>query len=352
MKIAVLAGGLSTERNISFISGTNVCRALRERGHRAAVADLFMGFENLDIAPEAAFDAPDGLIGTVPVSREEPDLAAVRAGRRDKSASVFGPGVLEFCRAADVVFLALHGQCGEDGRIQAAFDLLGIPYTGADYRSSAMAMDKAITKAMMASAGILTPAWQEYTYGEGDIPAICAKTACPCVVKVVTGGSSLGVQVVEEASCLPAALRECLKYGDHVVIEEKITGRELTCGVLGDRYLPAVEIIPDEAGYDYNNKYNGRTRELCPAPITEDQQRLLGETTLKLYRKLGLSVYSRADFLLTADGKAYCLEINTLPGMTPTSLIPQEAAAVGISYGELCEQIIELSLKERGAARC
>ena len=112
MKIAVLAGGLSTERNISFISGTNVCRALRERGHRAAVADLFMGFENLNIAPEAAFDAPDGLIGTVPVSREEPDLAAVRAGRRDKSASVFGPGVLAFCRAADVVFLALHGQCG------------------------------------------------------------------------------------------------------------------------------------------------------------------------------------------------------------------------------------------------
>ena len=131
-------------------------------------------------------------------------------------------------------------------------------------------------------------------------------------------------------------------------MEEKITGRELTCGVLGEEYLPAVEIIPDEAGYDYNNKYNGKPRELCPAPITEAEQKLLGETTLKLYHKLGLSVYSRADFLLTEDGKAYCLEINTLPGMTPTSLIPQEAAAVGISYGELCEKIIALSLHQRG----
>ena len=348
MKIAVLAGGLSTERNISFISGTNVCRALRERGHKAAIADLFMGFEGIGTAPEAAFDAPDGLLDTITVSREEPDLAAIRKTRKDQSASVFGPGVLEFCRAADVVFLALHGQCGEDGRVQAAFDLMGIPYTGADYRSSAMAMDKAITKVMMESAGILTPAWQEFTYEEGDIPAICEQTKCPCVVKVVTGGSSIGVQVVDDAAALPNALAECLKYGNHVVIEEKVVGRELTCGVLGDRYLPAVEIIPDEAGYDYNNKYNGQTKEICPAPITEEEQRLLGETTLKLYHKLGLSVYSRADFLLTADGKAYCLEINTLPGMTPTSLIPQEAAAVGISYGELCEKIIELSLKERG----
>lgn len=348
MKIAVLAGGLSTERNISFISGSNVCRALRERGHQAAIADLFLGFESVEVAPEMAFDAPDGLLTTIPTGREEPDLEAIRASRKDQSASIFGPGVLDFCKAADVVFLALHGQCGEDGRVQAAFDLMGIPYTGADYRSSAMAMDKAITKVMMESAGILTPRWQEFTYGQEDIPALCAQIQCPCVVKVVTGGSSLGVQVVDTAQMLGAALQQCLKYGNHIVVEEKIEGRELTCGVLGDRYLPAVEIIPDEAGYDYQNKYNGATREICPAPITEEEQRLLGETTLKLYHKLGLSVYSRADFLLTEDGRAYCLEINTLPGMTPTSLIPQEAAAVGISYGELCEQIIALSLQERG----
>ena len=347
MKIAVLAGGLSTERNISFITGSNVCRALRERGHQAAIADLYLGFENVDTAPKAAFDAPDGLLNTITVTREEPDLAAVRASRKEQSGSVFGPGILEFCGAADMVFLALHGQCGEDGRIQAAFDLLGIPYTGAGYVSSAMAMDKAITKAMMASAGILTPKWQEFRYTREDIPALCGKIDCPCVVKVVTGGSSIGVQVVDEKQDLAGALEKCLHYGDHVVVEEKIVGRELTCGVLGDTYLPAVEILPDEAGYDYNNKYNGKTKEICPAPITEAEQKLLGETTLKLYHTLGLSVYSRADFLLTEDGKAYCLEINTLPGMTPTSLIPQEAAAVGISYGELCEKIITLSLEER-----
>jgi D-alanine-D-alanine ligase len=348
MKIAVLAGGLSSERNISLISGTNVCRALRERGHEAVVVDLFLGFEHVDCAPQDAFAAPDGLLSTITITREEPDLEAIRKGRKDKSGSIFGPGVLELCRLADVVFLALHGQCGEDGRIQAAFDLMGIPYTGAGYVSSALAMDKALTKVMMEAAGILTPRWQEFTYAQGDIPAICAKISCPCVVKAVTGGSSLGVQVVEEASALPEALKAVLKYGNHIVVEEKILGRELTCGVLGERYLPAVEILPDEAGYDYNNKYNGQTKELCPAPITEEEQRLLGETTLKLFHALGLSVYARADFLLTEDGKAYCLEINTLPGMTPTSLIPQEAAAVGISYGELCEEIITLSLNERG----
>lgn len=348
MKIAVLAGGLSTERNISLISGTEVCKALRRRGHQAAIADLFMGFEKVDAAPETAFDAPDGLLGTVTVTREEPDLEAIRKSRADQSRSIFGPGVLDFCRAADIVFLALHGQCGEDGRIQAAFDLLGIPYTGAGYVSSAMAMSKALTKVMMESAGILTPGWQEFTYEKADIPSICAQTKCPCVVKVVTGGSSIGVQIVEQAAQLPEALEMCLKYGNHIIIEEKIEGRELTCGVLGDRYLPAVEIIPDEDGYDYNNKYNGKTREICPAQITEEEQKMVGEATLKLFRTLGLSVYARADFLLTPDGRAYCLEINTLPGMTPTSLIPQEAAAVGISYDALCEKIIALSLRERG----
>ncbi len=348
MKIAVLAGGLSTERNISLISGTDICKALRAQGHQASIVDMFMGFENIDVAPENAFASDDGLLSTITVSREEPNLDGIRRSRKDRSASIFGKGVLEFCKAADMVFLALHGACGEDGRVQATFDLLGIPYTGSGYVSSAMAMDKAITKVVMESVGILTPKWQEFTYAQEDIPAICAQVNCPCVVKVVTGGSSLGVQVVDDKKNLADALSECLKYGNHVVIEEKIIGRELTCGVLGDTYLPAVEIIPDEAGYDYNNKYNGLTKELCPAPITEEQQRLLGETTLKLYHALGLSVYSRADFLLTEDGKAYCLEINTLPGMTPTSLIPQEAAAVGISYGELCEKIIELSMKERG----
>ncbi len=349
MKIAVLAGGLSTERNISFISGRDICKALRSHGHQAAIVDMFMGFENIAVSPEDAFTSEDGLLSTITVSRSEPDLDAIRKSRKDQSASIFGKGVLEFCKAADMVFLALHGACGEDGRVQAAFDLMGIPYTGSNYVSSAMAMDKSITKVVMESVGILTPKWQEFTYVKEDIPAICAQVNCPCVVKVVTGGSSLGVQVVDEQEHLADALAECLKYGDHVVIEEKIIGRELTCGVLGDTYLPAVEIIPDEAGYDYNNKYSGLTKELCPAPITEEEQKLLGETTLKLYHALGLSVYSRADFLLTEDGKAYCLEINTLPGMTPTSLIPQEAAAVGIPYGELCEKIIELSMKERGA---
>ena len=147
MRIVVLAGGLSMERNVSLSSGTRICRALRARGHQAALVDLFLGLECYDGAPESIFDAPDGLCGEFSVAREEPDLDAVRASRRDKSASMFGKDVLTVCAMADIVFIALHGTCGEDGRVQAAFDLLGIPYTGSDYLGSAIAMDKEIGRA-------------------------------------------------------------------------------------------------------------------------------------------------------------------------------------------------------------
>ena len=250
---------------------------------------------------------------------------------------------------ADIVFLGLHGTCGEDGRVQAAFDLLGIPYTGAGYLASGMAMNKAVTKQIMERCGILTPPWRELIYSREDIPRLARELPVPSAVKVIDGGSSLGVCLPETREELAAALEDTLGYGGHVIVEPKSTGRDISIGVLGDRYLPAVEIIPRMGGYfDYASKYqDGGSEEVCPAPITDRQWREMGETTLRLHRALGLRAYSRADFILDADGRAWCLEINTLPGMTPASLLPKEAAAAGLNYEALCQEILELSLAGR-----
>lgn len=345
MKIVVLAGGLSPERHVSLVTGQNVCAALRERGHRAVVMDMYLGLEGYEGAPEDVFDGA-GLIGEAAISADAPDLEAVRRGRRDQSPSLFGPGALEVCRAADAVFLGLHGECGEDGRVQAAFDLLGIPYTGSGHLSSGMAMNKAVTKQVMEQAGIPTLPWRELTYREEDIPRLAKELPLPAAVKAINGGSSLGLALPDTREELEAALREMLDYGGHVVVEKKIRGRDLTVGVLGEEYLPAVEMISQNGSYfDYAAKYQtGQSLEICPAPITPDQQKTIGELALKLHRALGLRAYSRTDFLLDEEGRAWCLEINTLPGMTPGSLLPKEAAAIGMSYPELCQKILDLSL--------
>ena len=352
MKIVVLAGGLSTERNVALTSGTGICRALRRRGHKAVLVDMFMGLENYSGALEDILDAPAGLCADHRVSAAAPDLEAVRRSRKDQSPSLLGQGVLQVCAMADLVFLALHGSCGEDGRMQATLDLLGVPYTGSNYISRGMAMDKAITKRFMDAEGIRTAPWHDVRYTEADIPALVSKLETPCAVKIVNGGSSIGVELPDTKEELADTLRRMLRYGDHVVVERKIKGREIQVAVLGDTYLPAVEIIPKNAYFDYESKYQkGGAVEICPAPITEAEWRQVGEMALKLHKALGLSVYSRTDFILDEDGKAWCLEVNTLPGMTPTSLVPQEAAAVGMDYDTLCETIAEESLRVRKAER-
>lgn len=341
MKIVVLAGGLSTERNISFASGTKVCGALRRRGHQAVLVDLYMGLENEETPVDQLFDQLPEL-KPVTFSGVAPDLNAVKAGRKWKSASVFGPGVLELCQKADVVFLALHGECGEDGRVQAAFDLLGIPYTGSGYRGSAIAMDKRLTKELMQVHGIQTPAWKVFHGTTADIPEIMAGAKIPCVVKVPRGGSSVGVVVVKAWEELEPALRACLEIDSTILIEQYIEGREFTCGVLQGKALPSVEIATTD--YSYANKYNGQTVEICPGRVTPEVEKRMGDAALAVHNMLGLSTYSRSDFMITDEDEIYCLECNTLPGMTDTSLVPQEAAAVGISYEELCERIVQDAL--------
>ena len=346
MKIVVLAGGLSPERNVSLSSGAMVCQALRERGHRAALVDLFYGLEDTEDGPESLYSRP------IPesmkrISRQAPDLGQVRAGRKDKGPSAIGPGVLELCAGADIVYLALHGTCGEDGRIQAALDLLGVPYTGSGCLASAIAMDKDLTKRLVAGR-VTTPEWRVVTVTADNLEALVSDTALPVVVKPIASGSSIGVHIARERGELRRALEDSMAQGGRTVLEQYIQGREIQVAVLDGRALPSIEIIPREGFYDYENKYQpGAALEVCPSQIPAEWERRLGEAALAVFETIGLSVYARADFIVTEDGTPYFLEINTLPGMTPTSLVPQEAAAVGIDYGTLCEIIIEKSLEAR-----
>ncbi len=348
MKIVVLCGGLSVERDVSLSSGSLICGALRARGHQAVLVDMYFGLEPVPDSLESLFEALPPL-AEVRVPEQAPDLNEVHAARPWKSPSLIGRGVLELCQLADVVFLGLHGACGEDGRIQAALDLLGVPYTGSGHLASALAMDKALTKSLAAAAGLRTPESRVVEYDAADIARLSGEFRLPCVVKPVDSGSSVGVSIPETKDEMARALEENLSLG-RVLVEDYIRGREIDVAVLEDRALPPIEIIPREGFYDYRSKYQaGATEEICPAPVDDATDARLREAALKAHRCLGLKDYSRADFMLDEAGEIWFLEINTLPGMTPTSLLPQEAAAAGVDYESLCQRLVELAMKGRMA---
>jgi len=339
MKIVVLAGGLSPERDVSLASGTMMTNALLKLGHKAILVDLFFGMAALPSDLDGYFEraAP---IAPFAVAQAAPDIETIAAAR--PGGERIGPNVAALCRAADIVFLALHGAEGEDGRVQAWLDKHGVRYTGSDARGCALAMDKAAAKAVFAAQGILTPPGVLLQKG-GPTPM----PTLPCVVKPLCGGSSLGISIVRETGEWEAALTAAFALEDFVLAEDYIAGRELSCGVLGDRALPLIEIIPHEGYYDYHNKYQpGAALEVTPAELDAETTEAVQATALSVFRALGLLVYARVDFILATDGRCYCLEANTLPGMTATSLLPQEAAAVGMSYKALCGEILRLSLEK------
>ena len=340
MKIVVLAGGISTERDVSLSSGRGVYNALKERGHQVILLDVFLGYEG---DPENIFELDrDWVKDVAPVSEVVPDIEKVKALRKKPSNILFGDHVIEICQMADIVFMALHGDCGENGKVQAVFDLFGIKYTGTDSFSSALAMDKSITKQLFLQNGVPTP--KSHLLTGKDDPY---KPKFPCVVKVSGGGSSVGVYIVQNEKEYADAVQEAFRYDTKVLVEQYIKGREFTDCVIEGKPYPVVEIAPVSGFYDYKNKYQaGSTVDTCPAKISDELTRKIQDTALKAYQVLGIKTYARMDVLMDENGDVYCLEANTLPGMTPTSLIPQEAAALGISYGELCEMIIEISLKK------
>ena len=343
MKIVVMCGGISMERDVSITSGTLICKSLRALGHKAVLVDMFYGLEDIDTPIDEIFDNLPP-IKDAKVSEEAPDLEKVWAARKWQSPSMIGQGVLELCQKADVVFLGLHGACGEDGRIQATLDLLGVPYTGSGHLGSALAMDKDLTKQLVAAAGVRTPEWRVVNYAEKDIPNI--EFSFPCVVKPVDSGSSIGVAIANNREELEKALWENVKLG-RVILEQYVKGREIDVGVLAGKSLPSIEIIPKQGFYDYKNKYQaGATVEICPTPIDPAIEEQLGKAALKVHNTLGLYAYSRSDFIVDEKGDVYFLEINTLPGMTPTSLMPQEAAAAGIDYNTLCQMVVDMALNK------
>ena len=343
MNILVLAGGLSPERDVSLSSGALISNALAKRGHRVLLLDLYTGLD-----PETAIDEKNfaGLFTDrtdhkYVIPESEPDLDAVRASC-DNNGSQIGRGVMELARFADVVFLALHGALGENGQLQATFDAFGINhYTGSGYEGSLLAMNKALTKRMLSDYRIPTAEWISCPIYGGALQRIDGTVGFPCVIKPYSCGSSCGVSIVETPDELPAALEYAGRYGREVLVERKIVGREFSLGILDGRALPPIEIIPLKGWYDYKNKYQGgATKEVTPAEISPEKTDEMSRIALDVHNCLGLGTYSRIDFLMeNGTEKLFVLEANTLPGMTPTSLLPQEAAAVGIEYGELCERI-------------
>ena len=344
MNIAVLAGGYSPERDVSLTSGSLIANALIGEGHNVCLADVYLGIKDEDLNEKTPFNRE--LKPVHKVEHNVPDLAALKE-QSGNGEALIGRGIIELCRAADVVFLALHGAMGENGQLQATLDNYGIKYTGSGYVGSLLAMDKDISKKMFVGAGVRTPRWLYFKAKDGDIALIEEKIGYPCVVKPCSCGSSVGISIVDDRAGLEIALAEAEKYEDSILVEKKIEGRELTVGILDGEVLPAIEIIPTEGFYDYKNKYQaGKTIEICPAPISDEIRSALEEQTRRAFEALRLSGYSRFDYIVDANGDPWCLEANTLPGMTPTSLLPQMAQAAGMSYGALCSKIVELALKK------
>lgn len=341
MKIVVLAGGTSTEREVSIVSGTNVCEALRSKGHQAVLLDVFFGEDELT---ENYFgETYDVQAAAEKIKSRNPMLEE----RQKTQRSFFGPHVIEICQQADVVFLALHGENGENGKVQAAFDLLGIRYTGTDYLSSALAMDKNRTKQMFSLAGV--PAPKGICIRRGDCTDLQTyQMELPVVVKTCCGGSSVGVYIAHTEQEYKDAVEAAFSYEEEIIVEEYIRGREFSIGVVDGTAYPIIEIAPLEGFYDYKNKYQpGATVETCPAQISKEKTEEMQRYAEKGAEALGITGYCRLDFMMREDGAIYCLEANTLPGMTPTSLLPQEAAVLGMDYPALCEKLIEISLKLR-----
>lgn len=325
MKIAVLMGGTSAERDVSLASGLAIVKALRERGHDVSVVDTATGFipqaEEQDLLP--------GGVKSAPPENLERALPLIELGR------------VEQLRSAELAFLALHGGDGEDGTVQALLQLVGVPYTGSGPLGSGIAMDKDVTKRLLRDSQVPTLPWRVarapgFVYDPDTIEDL---VGLPCIVKPSRQGSSVGIHVVNDASELEAAVRDASQYDSEVMIERFAKGRELTVGILGDQALPPVEIRPKKGIYDYESKYTpGMTEYLCPAPLDEEVVAQVQAYALRAFKVLKLRGYGRIDFILAKE-QLFCLEANTLPGMTATSLLPKAAAAAGIDFPELCERI-------------
>jgi len=333
MKIAVLFGGTSEERDVSIASAAQVIPALRSLGHDVIAIDTATGrlppaAEQRMLAMAVAPEPPSG----VELARLGSSVPALTTDAGD-------------LRKVDVVFLALHGGAGEDGRIQALLDLADLAYTGSNHIASATAMDKDLSKRLFRGAGVLTPDWLMAPVSADEVGRVLG---WPAVVKPNKQGSTVGLTIVRDPSALAPALELALRHDDEAMIEHFIPGRELTVGILEGEPLPVGEIIPRGEIFDYESKYQmGAAREIFPADLPASEASELQQAAVRAHHALKLGAYSRIDFRMDAERRCWCLEANSLPGMTANSLLPQAAKVAGISFPELCERICRAALRRR-----
>lgn len=333
MKIVVLAGGYSPEREVSRSSGSLIANSLMKSGYEVALIDVYEGIQKNEDLSEFF---KTGIKYSHSVSSEEPNLEDFKRKNNNRK-ELIGENILELCKIADFVFIALHGSMGENGQLQATFDNYGIKYTGSEYTGCLLAMDKDLTKRILVSENIPTAEWVLIDTKLDKINTL--EVPFPCFVKPCSGGSSVGIARNEDE--LKTAIKQVKKYDRYVIAEKRINGREFSVGILDNRVLPVIEIIHSNQFYDYKVKYqNGLTTEICPAGINADLTKKVQAYAIKVHNSLRLGGYSRIDFILDENDEFICLEANTLPGMTPTSLFPQVAKAAGIEYDALCLKIV------------
>jgi D-alanine-D-alanine ligase len=333
MRIAVLFGGTSEERDVSIASAAQIIPALRALGHEVHAVDTATG----KLAPADEQRLLANRVAPLPPSSTV--IEQVRARAVSLSPAHFD------IRHTDVVLLALHGGAGEDGRIQALLDLAGMPYTGSNHIASALAMDKDVAKRLFRAVGVPTADWLMAPVAAAEVEQ---RLGWPVVVKPSKQGSTVGLSVVRHAAALDAAIRTAGAFDDEVMVEKFIPGREFTVGILEQQALPVGEIFPPGEVFDYQSKYQqGGARELFPAQLPEEESARLQDYALRAHRALKLGAYSRIDFRRDAAGQFWCLEANSLPGMTATSLLPQAARAAGMDFPTLLERICKGAIKPR-----
>jgi D-alanine-D-alanine ligase len=338
VKVALLTGGTSAERDVALASGLQVAAALRSLHHTVHMVDLASGY----VPPEQEAALLPGGVG-----REPPPLERLRELQRGMLSA--GLGEVPAIRDADVIFIALHGGQGEDGTLQAVLDVIGVPYTGSGHLASALAMDKDLSKRIVRDHGLTVPAW---VMGPATADYVKRTIGYPCIVKPSKQGSSVGLTLVRRGSDLGRALTLAERYDDEVMIEQFVGGPELTVGILGDEALPVIEIRPQHELFDYECKYQpGMSEEICPAPIDLALAAKTQDAAQRAHRALKLSGYSRVDFRVGGDGDIFFLEANTLPGVTAQSLIPKAARAAGMSFPSFAEAVCRLALERCGTKR-
>jgi len=343
MKIVVLAGGNSPERHVSLSSGSLVANALCQNGHDVALVDLFLGVKNIsDVVFSKEGNYQFSLDGI------EPDIEKLKL--QTGLSEDIGPNVISICHMADLVFLALHGGIGENGELQKILEKENIPFTGSSSIGCKLSMDKGETKKILIENNITTANCVEFnSFDNSSEETILSQIGIPCVVKPIDGGSSVGVSIIQDATELKKSLLEAFKTSKKVIVEKFIKGREFSVGVLQGKALPPIEIVAKSGFYDYKKKYvAGYVDEICPCNLTEEQDKKAKEAALQTHNALKLGSYSRTDLILNEiDQEFYVLEANALPGMTPMSLLPQEAACVGIDFNNLCQILAEEAINNK-----